>query len=487
VSSSFSFSIKGFKKIEKIKIDLNGKIKSFEMKHKFFSKEIEKRIKNLGSKLKFKDTNIKFFLDKDGYTLDLVGLVALSNKMNNFEKIKSKISYNKKGKIFSFENHHNLSGLELNFMQLNYNKESQKEATLNYKGKYIADKKVLLNTLDYKESENFISMKKIELNKNFKLKDLSEVSIQTKNGNIFNNKFIIKKKNKNIKITGSFFDGRTFFGNFFKTKDKDGFLSKNFHSKITAEIQHIYTSNYNDLFNFSMISEIKKGQINKLSTKGNFSEKEILELSMYTLSSGDRELKIISDRAEPFVQGLNFVKGFKEGRLEYDSLTNEDFTKGKSKLKIFDFKVQNVSGLTQLLTLASLQGIADTLTGEGIRFNELDMNFEKENNQFIINELYSIGPAISVLMNGYIDQGNIVSLRGTLVPATTLNKVIGSIPLLGKILVGSKKGEGVFGVSFKIKGPENNLKTTVNPIKTLTPRFITRTLEKIKKENKNTN
>jgi hypothetical protein len=47
-------------------------------------------------------------------------------------------------------------------------------------------------------------------------------------------------------------------------------------------------------------------------------------------------------------------------------------------------------------------------------------------------------------------------------------------------LVGSKSGEGIFGVSFKIKGPPNNLKSTVNPIKTLTPRFITRTLENLK-------
>ena len=83
-------------------------------------------------------------------------------------------------------------------------------------------------------------------------------------------------------------------------------------------------------------------------------------------------------------------------------------------------------------------------------------------------------------MDGYIQKDELVSLRGTLVPATTLNKVIGSIPFLGNILVGKKTGEGVFGVSFKIKGPPKKLKTTVNPIKTLTPRFITRTLEKIK-------
>ena len=85
-------------------------------------------------------------------------------------------------------------------------------------------------------------------------------------------------------------------------------------------------------------------------------------------------------------------------------------------------------------------------------------------------------------MNGYLESDKLVSLRGRLVPATTLNKVIGSLPLIGKILVGKKTGEGVFGVSFKIKGPPKNLKTTVNPIKTLTPRFITRTLEKAKKK-----
>ena len=84
-------------------------------------------------------------------------------------------------------------------------------------------------------------------------------------------------------------------------------------------------------------------------------------------------------------------------------------------------------------------------------------------------------------MEGYSEKNKLISLKGTLVPATTINKVISSIPVLGQILVGSKTGEGVFGVSFKIKGPPKKLETSVNPIKTLTPRFITRFLEKIKK------
>ena len=137
--------------------------------------------------------------------------------------------------------------------------------------------------------------------------------------------------------------------------------------------------------------------------------------------------------------------------------------------------------LTKLLTLASLQGIADLLSGEGIRFNEFEMKFNNRASLTTIEEIYGIGPAISILMEGYIEKNKLVSLRGTLVPATTINKVISSIPLVGQILVGSKTGEGVFGVSFKIKGPPKKLETSVNPIKTLTPRFITRTLEKLKK------
>ena len=109
------------------------------------------------------------------------------------------------------------------------------------------------------------------------------------------------------------------------------------------------------------------------------------------------------------------------------------------------------------------------------------MNFTNDNKVMRIQELYAIGPAISILLEGYIEDDKLISLRGTLVPATTINRSIASIPLLGDLLIGKKAGEGVFGISFKIKGPPKNLETTVNPIKTLTPRFITRTLEKIKK------
>ena len=175
----------------------------------------------------------------------------------------------------------------------------------------------------------------------------------------------------------------------------------------------------------------------------------------------------------------DFIRGFEGGYLDFYSSKKGDVT--NSVLIIDNFKIKEVPVFAKLLSLASLQGIADLLTGEGIRFTDFEMNFSNQKGLTTIDEIYAIGPAVSILMDGYIETKKLISLRGTLVPATTINRSIASIPLLGKILIGDKTGEGVFGVSFKIKGHPKDLKTTVNPIKTLTPRFITRTLEKIKK------
>ena len=136
------------------------------------------------------------------------------------------------------------------------------------------------------------------------------------------------------------------------------------------------------------------------------------------------------------------------------------------------------------MSLADLKGLTDTLKGEeGISFDTMVIKYESNKIQMDIKEIFLIGPSISILIDGYVEKkSGLISLRGTLVPAKTLNTVISKVPVVGKVLVGSKVGEGVFGISFKVKGKPDELKTTVNPIKTLTPRFITRALESAKKK-----
>ena len=171
---------------------------------------------------------------------------------------------------------------------------------------------------------------------------------------------------------------------------------------VKINIDEIIADKNDKLYDFSAISNYKKGKQFKLSAKANFSDTEFVDISITPKESGKKNLVVFSDRAAPFIQNLKFIKGFEGGKLEY--VSNYDKRKSISKLKITDFKLQDVPVLAKLLTLASLQGIADLLTGEGIRFKELDMDFNSNKNLITIDEMYAIGPSISILMSGYIEK-----------------------------------------------------------------------------------
>jgi hypothetical protein len=310
--------------------------------------------------------------------------------------------------------------------------------------------------------------------------DFEDARIKTFNELFKNNDFSINNSKKII-ILGEVFDAQPLLKSIYKKDDKKTF-SKDFFSKIKINCDKVFTGTNDDVSNFAMIASIKKGSYEKLSLKGNFSKDEIIEMSIYQIDKDKKTLQVISDRARPFVKNFDFIEGFEGGKLEYESIISKKIS--NSNLTITDFKVSKVPALAQLLTLASLQGIADTLSGEGIRFESFEMKSNSEDNVLNIEDALAMGPAVSILLEGYVDKGKIVSLRGTLVPATKLNSIIASIPLVGDILVGKKTGEGVVGVSFKMKGPPKDIKTTVNPIKTLTPRFIVRAIEKMKRKKK---
>ena len=398
----------------------------------------------------------------------------------NFDSFTIKEIYNSKDKSFKIKGTVDLTNSKVEVSDLNYIKKEGDKSEVNFDTKFILKKYFNINNFNFLNNNTEIALSNINFNKNFEVDNLKQVKIKTYVNKIKNNDFFIEKE-KNIKIYGKIFDAEPLLKKLFKTTSKKTF-SKKFTSEIIVNLDKTLTGTDDILSDIGIIAFINKGSYDKLSLKGNFSQEEVVEMSIYKIDKDIKTLQIISDRAKPFVKHLDFIKGFEGGKLEYESTITKKVA--NSNLNITDFKVSKVPALAQLLTLASLQGIADTLSGEGIRFDSFEMASNSEGNVLNIKDALAMGPAVSILLEGYVDKGKVVSLRGTLVPATKLNSIIASIPLVGDILVGKKSGEGVVGVSFKMKGPPKDIKTTVNPIKTLTPRFIVRAVEKMKKKKK---
>jgi len=319
----------------------------------------------------------------------------------------------------------------------------------------------------------------LNLSKNYKIKSIDSVNFDYFNNKKIKNQFFLQRNNINYSIEGKNLDATKLINTIMDKNDEDISLFSKFNSEIQIKIEKTYIDEVNFIKDLSGVINYRNSKINDANLKATFNNNKKINLSIKTNDKQEKITRLFTDYPKPLIKRYNFIKGFEEGYLDYYSIKNNGIS--NSLIIIDNFKVKEVPVFAKLLSLASLQGIADLLTGEGIRFTDFEMKFSNNKGLTTIEEMYAIGPAVSILMDGYIEAEKLISLRGTIVPATTINKSIASIPLLGSILVGNKTGEGVFGVSFKIKGPPKNLKTSVNPIKTLTPRFITRTLEKIKK------
>ena len=396
------------------------------------------------------------------------------SSQKNFDKIKYK--FENIAEKFLFDLKLDLISNPINISFLNYKNDSKEDTLIDIKGTYLENKKLNFNKINISSKNNKISLNKLYLNDKFQFSSIQNAVFNFVDTMNIRNDFELKKGKKNeYSIVGKSFNSTKIIDELLVGEDSDNFLP---NIKLGINIDKVLVDKENDINNLKGKLVFKDNKIENGNLTGLFSDNEKINLTIITKNQ-NTVTTFFSDRAEPFVKRFKFIKGFEEGALDFYSVKSGNSS--NSQLKIYDFKLQELPALTKILTLASLQGIADLLSGEGIRFNDFEMKFVNQKNLLKINEIYAIGPAISIMMEGYVEKNKTISLRGTLVPATTINKAISSIPLLGNILVGKKTGEGVFGVSFKIKGPPGKTETSVNPIKTLTPRFITRTLEKLKK------
>jgi len=420
-----------------------------------------------------------------------------------FEKIKVKINFNKKKKnslvvegTYSTNNsnykkfniRNNLNKKKQNYFinidlsesllfdLINFRTNPKKKS--NIKSEFsISNSNFYFKSIDLTEDKNVISIKGLTLNNKNQIEKISKIKIITFNKNYKNNDFIINFKKK-ITVSGEKYDITNLLK--FISEEKKSNILKKFSKEVEIKINNLISKSEIPLNNFNLIGLLEKGEFNKISAKSEFSEDEYLDISLKKDANNKKILEVYSDFPQALLSDYKFFEGIKDGTLLYSSVIDE--TGSVSKLTVENFKVIKAPAFATLLTLADFGGVVDLLSGQGMSFDFLEVRLKDDTNLITIEEILALGSSLSLHMEGYIEKKTgLVSLSGTIIPAKTLNRLISKIPIVGNVLVGSKLGEGVFGVSFKMKGLPGQIKTSVNPVKTITPRFVTRALEKMNK------
>ncbi len=432
------------------------------IKNNFLKKEIKKIL--------FDKTKLEVRINKKKNLLLFNGVYSTDN--SNYKKFKIKNNLNLKNKSFFID--FDLS--EKIFLDI-INFETNIKERSNIKTELIIkDNRFIFKSIDFTEGKNSISVRGLILNNKNEIENITSIDLQTFNKNKENNNLKINI-GKKILISGKKYDS----SNLLKllSKKSESNLLKKFNKEIEIQIENLITKSQIPLRDFNLIGNVEKGKFNKIFAKSEFTKNKYLDISLKKDLNNKKIIEVYSDSPQALLANYKFFEGIKNGTLLYNSAI--DKSSSVSKLTIENFKVTKAPAFATLLTLADLGGIADILSGQGMSFDILEINLEDDSKVTNITDLIALGKSVSLHMEGYIEKKTgLISLSGTLVPAKMLNNLVSRIPVVGNILVGDKVGEGVFGVSFKIKGLPGKTKTSVNPVKTITPRFITRALEKMK-------
>lgn len=158
-------------------------------------------------------------------------------------------------------------------------------------------------------------------------------------------------------------------------------------------------------------------------------------------------------------------------------------TASRFTIAMRDFQVVRMPAMTRLLSSAgSLRGLAEMLNGDGIGMSALDATIVYANDRVAFQDARMTGPSLGLTASGSYDMDrDNLDVDGVIAPSPTLNlSMLGEVPLIGDLLV-SRRGEGVFGMTYSINGHVSEPRVGVNPVSALTPGIFRRIFEPLQR------
>jgi len=328
------------------------------------------------------------------------------------------------------------------------------------KGKMSADDKGRLKTIDISEIKSPKTFAKAKVDFNYEPK--------------------LKLK---VTVSGDSYDLTEFFDSKKSLTDEEKAQKKKslkdpledvMDTDIVVGVNKLWTNDKVPVTNFAGRAEIRNGiGLHKMSMVGNYGTSRDVRMKLNFEPRGNEYiLDVDSNNAGSTLKVLRLYDNMKGGNLKIEA-KRDKYRNFKGYAKIRDFSLVNMPVLAKVLSLASLTGILDTLTGEGLRFTHLDAPFTYTfSTKDLATEAARMhGSVLGISVKGsYNMVDEAIDAKGMLIPAYGLNTFIGNIPLVGKVLAG--KDGSVFATNYTVAGYLDNPNVSINPLSTLAPNSI---------------
>lgn len=188
---------------------------------------------------------------------------------------------------------------------------------------------------------------------------------------------------------------------------------------------------------------------------------------------GQRQFRLTASHAGDFLRALDVSDRLLDGTLQFAGPYDDSKLPPalNAHLDIENFKLKNAQILGRILTVTSLTGVQNLLTGSGISFNRMVADIHQRAGIVTIKKGKANGASIGITAEGAIDTNTTgIKIKGVVVPAYALNSILSNIPLIGELVGGD--GEGLIAFNYGVHGTLDKPEVSVNPLSGLTPGFL---------------
>ncbi len=243
---------------------------------------------------------------------------------------------------------------------------------------------------------------------------------------------------------------------------------------IVIGVNKLWTNNNVPVTNFAGRVEIRHGiGLHRLNLVGNYGSSRDVKMKLdFEPRGSEYILTVDSNNAGSTLKVLRLYDNMRGGNLKIEA-KRDKYKNFKGHARMWDFALVDTPVVAKVLSLASLSGIVDMLTGEGLTFSHLiaPFSYTFSTKNLSTDGAKMFGSVLGMTVSGrYNLVDDDIEAKGMVIPAYSLNKFIGNIPLVGKVLAG--KDGTVFATNYIVDGTINKPQVTINPLSTLAPNSI---------------
>lgn len=173
--------------------------------------------------------------------------------------------------------------------------------------------------------------------------------------------------------------------------------------------------------------------------------------------------RVRSDNGGGVLRSSGVFRNANGGNMELTMQPNGRPGEFDGSLKITNTRVKKAPALADLLSALSVVGLLEQLSGDGILFGNVQANFLLTSRGVRVKSSSAVGASMGITMEGvYNTEQRRLDMQGVVSPIYAVNGLFGA-------LFSPRRGEGLFGFNYRLRGEADNPQVQVNPLSILTP------------------